>query len=116
MAVSHTSSAPTAIRSERYRVRFDSCRQAELCAQTAGANRFVWNLFLPNNDWRHRVGRKARDYGPWTDFPAEQRPLAVDQSTTWQSLYKQFAMICSGQYDRVFQSPRNTAAGRFAHP
>ena len=38
--------APTTIRSGRYRVRFDSRRQAELCAQTAGANRYVWNLFL----------------------------------------------------------------------
>ena len=95
---------PTAIRSERYRVRFDSRRQAELCAQTAGANRFVWNLFLANNDWRHRVCRKAQGYGQWTDFPAEQRPLAVDPSTTWQSMYKRFAMIRSGTYDREFQA------------
>ena len=104
MATSHTSSAPTAVRSERYRVRFDNRRQAELCAQTVGANRFVWNLFLANNDWRHRVRRKARGYGQWTDFPAGQRPLAVDPSTTWQSMYKRFAMIRSGQNDREFQA------------
>ena len=60
---------PTEIRSERYRVRFDSRRQAEMCARTAGANRFIWNLFLANNDWRHRVVRAARGYGQWTDFP-----------------------------------------------
>ena len=103
MAISQTA-PPTAVRSERYRVRFDSRRQAELCAQTAGANRFVWNLFLANNDWCHRVRRKARGYGQWTDFPAGQRPLAVDPSTTWQSMYKRFAMIRSGQYDREFQA------------
>ncbi len=95
---------PTTVRSERYRVRFDSRRQAELCAQTAGANRFVWNLFLANNDWRYRVCRQARGYGQWTDFPEEQRPLAVDPSTTWQSMYKRFALIRSGQYDREFQA------------
>ena len=72
MAISPTTSVPTAIRSERYRVRFDSRRQAELCAQTAGANRFVWNLFLANNDWRYRVRRQARGYGQWTAFPEEQ--------------------------------------------
>ncbi len=94
----------TEIRSERYRVRFDRRRQAELCAQTAGANRFVWNLFLANNDWRYRMCRKARGYGQWTDFPAEQRPLVVDPSMTWQSMYKRFAMIRGGTYDREFQA------------
>ena len=95
---------PTIVRSERYRVRFDSRRQAELCAQTAGANRFVWNLFLANNDWRYRVCRRLRGYGQWTDFPEAQRPLVVDPSTTWQSMYKRFAMIRSGTYDREFQA------------
>ena len=103
MATSQTTT-PTAVRSERYRVRFDSHRQAELCVQTAGANRFVWNLFLANNDWRYRVCRKARGYGQWADFPAEKRPLVVDPSTTWQSMYKRFAMIRSGAYDREFQA------------
>ena len=105
MSNSHsTPPIPTAIRSERYRVRFDSRRQAEMCAQTAGANRFVWNLFLANNDWRYRVCRKARGYGRWTDFPEAQRPLLVDPSRTWQSMYKRFAMIRSGKYDREFQA------------
>ncbi len=105
MSNSHsTYLTPTAIRSERYRVRFDSRRQAEMCAQTAGANRFVWNLFLANNDWRYRVCRKARGYGRWTDFPEAQRPLLVDPSRTWQSMYKRFAMIRSGKYDREFQA------------
>ncbi|MCY4522285.1 MAG: helix-turn-helix domain-containing protein, partial [Caldilineaceae bacterium] len=105
MSNSHsTPPIPTAIRSERYRVRFDSRRQAELCAQTAGANRFVWNLFLANNDWRYRMARKARGYGRWTDFPEAQRPLLVDPSRTWQSMYKRFAMIRSGKYDREFQA------------
>ena len=104
MATSPTTSVPTTIRSERYRVRFDSRRQAELCAQTAGANRFVWNLFLANNDWRYRVCRRLRGYGRWTDFPEEQRPLAVDPSRTWQSMYKRFAMVRGGTYDREFQA------------
>ncbi len=105
MSNSHsTPPIPTAIRSERYRVRFDSRRQAEMCAQTAGANRFVWNLFLAYNDWSYRVCRKARGYGRWTDFPEAQRPLLVDPSRTWQSMYKRFAMIRSGKYDREFQA------------
>ncbi|MCE2468900.1 MAG: helix-turn-helix domain-containing protein [Caldilineaceae bacterium] len=100
MAISLTTPIPTAIRSERYRVRFDSRRQAQLCAQTAGANRFVWNLFLANNDWRYRVCRKARGY----DFPEAQRPLWVDPSRTWQSMYKRFARIRRGTYDREFRA------------
>ncbi len=95
---------PTAIRSERYRVRFDHRGQAELCAQTAGANRFVWNLFLAYNDWSYRMARKARGYGRWTDFPEAQRPLLVDPGRTWQTMYKRFAMIRSGRYDREFQA------------
>ena len=103
MTTSPTATSTT-VRSERYRVRFDSRRQAELCAQTAGANRFVWNLFLANNNWRYRVRRQARGYGQWTNFPVGQRPLAVDPSTTWQSMYKRFAMIRGGTYDREFQA------------
>ncbi|MCY4520083.1 MAG: transposase [Caldilineaceae bacterium] len=95
---------PTAIRSERYRVRFDHRGQAELCAQTAGANRFVWNLFLAYNNWSYRMARKARGYGRWTDFPEAQRPLLVDPGRSWQSMYKRFAMIRSGKYDREFQA------------
>ena len=98
------SSTPTAIRSEPYRVRFDSRTQLLLCAQTAGANRFVWNLFLANNDWRHRVGRTARDYGQWTDFPEAQMPAVVGSSRTRQSMYKRFARIRGGRYDREFQA------------
>ena len=75
-----------------------------MCARTAGANRFIWNLFLANNDWRHRMVRTARGYGQWTDFPEAQRPLAVDPGRTWQSMYKRFAMIRSGQYDREFRA------------
>ena len=104
MAISPTTPVPTAIRSERYRVRFANRRQAQWCAQTAGANRFIWNLFLANNNWRHRVCRKARGYGRWTDFPAGQRPLWVDPSRTWQSMYKRFAMVRGGTYDREFQA------------
>ncbi|MCY4519516.1 MAG: helix-turn-helix domain-containing protein, partial [Caldilineaceae bacterium] len=88
-----------AIRSERYRVRFDHRGQAEMCAQTAGANRFVWNLFLAYNDWSYRMARKARGYGRWTDFPEAQRPLLVDPGRTWQTMYKRFTMIRSGKYD-----------------
>ena len=104
MAISPTTPTPTAIRSERYRVRFANRRQAQLCAQTAGANRFIWNLFLAYNNWRHRVCRKARGYGRWTDFPEGQRPLWVDPSRTWQSMYKRFARIRRGTYDREFRA------------
>ena len=75
-----------------------------MCAQTAGANRFIWNLFLANNNWHYRVCRKARGYGQWTDFPAGQRPLAVDPSRTWPSMYKRFARIRGGTYDREFRA------------
>ena len=85
-------------------MRFDHRGQAEMCAQTAGANRFVWNLFLAYNDWSYRMARKARGYGLWTDFPEARRPLLVDPGRTWQTLYKRFAMIRSGRYDREFQA------------
>ena len=78
-----------------------------MCAQTAGANRFVWNLFLAYNDWSYRMARmarKARGYGRWTDFPEAQRPLLVDPGRTWQTMYKRFTMIRSGKYDREFQA------------
>ena len=44
-----------AIRAERYRVRFDSPMQAALCAQIAGACRYVWNHMLADCQWRHRM-------------------------------------------------------------
>ncbi|MCY4521930.1 MAG: transposase, partial [Caldilineaceae bacterium] len=86
------------------RVRFDHRGQAALCAQTAGANRFVWNLFLAYNDWSYRVARRARAYGRWTEFPEAQRPLLVDPGRTWQTMYKRFAAIRSGCFDREFQA------------
>ena len=43
------------IRAERYRVRFDSARQAALCAQIAGACRYVWNHMLADCQWRYRM-------------------------------------------------------------
>ena len=95
---------PTAIRSERYRVRFDHRGQAELCAQTAGANRFVWNLFLAYNDWSYRVTRQSEGSGRCTDGPDDEYPQAVNPSRTWQTMYKRFAAIRNGRFDREFQA------------
>ena len=84
---------PTAIRSERYRVRFDHSGQAEMCAQTAGANRFVWNLFLAYNDWSYRMARKARGLagcGPTSRMANTATGLWIS-GRTWQTLYKRFA-------------------------
>ncbi len=40
-ATPHPTTDSTVIRSERYRVHFDSAQQAALCARVAGANRYV---------------------------------------------------------------------------
>lgn len=80
----------TEVRSERYRIRFDSADQAELCAQTAGACRLVWNILLAYNDWAYRNARMARQFGTWTDFPESQRPCLENPGTTFQSMFLRF--------------------------
>ena len=97
-------------------MRFDHRGQAALCAQMAGANRFVWNLFLAYNDRSYRVVRLARGYEQWTDFPEEHQPLLVNPGRAWQTMYKRFAAIGSGCFAREFQaflqSPEGSADAR----
>ena len=62
-AVSDPTTEPPVIRAERYRVRFDSPQQAALCAQIAGACRYVWNHMLADCQWRYRMW-KAYKIGP----------------------------------------------------
>ena len=49
-----------AVRAERYRVRFDSPLQAVLCAQIAGACRYVWHHMLADCQWRYRTWKMYR--------------------------------------------------------
>ena len=54
-AVPNPTTEPQVLRAERYRVRFDSSQQAALCAQIAGACRYVWNHMLADCQWRYRM-------------------------------------------------------------
>ena len=56
-ATPHPTTDSTVIRSERYRVHFDSAQQAALCARVAGANRYVWNHMLADCIFRWRMWR-----------------------------------------------------------
>ena len=59
-ATPHPTTESTVIRSERYRVHFDSAQQAALCARVAGANRYVWNHMLADCIFRWRMWRSYR--------------------------------------------------------
>ncbi len=59
-AASPPTTESTVIRSERYRVHFDSAQQAALCARVAGANRYVWNHMLADCIFRWRMWRSYR--------------------------------------------------------
>ncbi|MCY3658024.1 MAG: transposase, partial [Caldilineaceae bacterium] len=62
-ATPHPTTDSTVIRSERYRVHFDSAQQAALCARVAGANRYVWNHMLADCIFHWRMWR-AYKIGP----------------------------------------------------
>jgi len=62
-ATSDSTTPASVIRAERYRVRFDSPMQAALCAQIAGACRYVWNHMLADCQGRYRMW-KAYRIGP----------------------------------------------------
>ncbi|MYD90099.1 MAG: helix-turn-helix domain-containing protein [Caldilineaceae bacterium SB0662_bin_9] len=64
-----TTSESTARRNERYRVRFDSARQAAFCAQIAGASRFVYNLQLAICEWHYAEWLCARESDPEAKRP-----------------------------------------------
>ena len=59
-AVPNPTTALPAIRAERYRIRFDNPQQAALCAQIAGACRYVWNHMLADCQWRYRMWKMYR--------------------------------------------------------
>ena len=86
-----TTPEPTARRNERYRVRFDSARQAAFCAQIAGASRFVYNLQLAICEWR---------YAAWLDA-RESDPEAKRPNTAEFTLNKRFTVIRNRPQGRV---------------
>ncbi|MCY4519275.1 MAG: transposase [Caldilineaceae bacterium] len=59
-AVPDSTTEPSVLRAERYRVCFDNPQQAALCAQIAGACRYVWNHMLADCQWRYRMWKMYR--------------------------------------------------------
>ncbi len=77
------STTDTVIRSERYRIRFDSPRQAQACAGLAGATRFMWDALLADQEARYRLWQ-ANPLGPKpvsTFFTLGKRALALRNGT-----------------------------------
>ena len=72
---------PTAVRAERYRIRFDRRAQAARCARIAGACRLVWNLLPADCARRYRL---RRSFGAWT---------GSDTSVSFFTLGKRFTDI-----------------------
>ncbi len=90
-AVPDSTTEPPVLRAERYRVRFDSAMQAALCAQIAGACRYVWNHMLADCQWHYRMWKMYK-IGPKPSvsfFTLGQRFTALrnDPAHAWLKAY-----------------------------
>ncbi len=97
-----TTPEPTARRNERYRVRFDSARQAAFCAQIAGASRFVYNLQLAICEWHYEEWLCAR----------ESDPEAKRPNTAEFTLNKRFTVIRNRPQEEWFQAFLRSGQGQ----
>lgn len=85
----------TVIRSEHCRIRFNSPRQAQVCAGLAGGTRFVWNALLADQEARYRL---------WQENPLGPKPLP-----TFHTLGKRALALWKGVLSYGFQGDTDAA-------